>query len=166
MTDQLGPDFDERLGAELDRYVGPTPGPDRARFRQPALRYRRFGGRKTALVAAIALAVTMVGASAFSGSADPAVWVTTVQTVTHVSASSPSPAASQASPQVPTRPPAHSKPAPAATPAHQSPEPEGDQRGEPSDSPETSPSPSQSHGSPSQDSEDRHGGSGSSHGSD
>jgi hypothetical protein len=164
MTDQLGPDFDERLGAELDRYVGPTPGPDRARFRQPALRYRRFGGRKTALVAAIALAVTMVGASAFSGSADPAVWVTTVQTVTHVSASSPSPAASQASPQVPARAPAHSKPAPA--PAHQSPEPEGDQRGEPSDSPETSPSPSQSHGSPSQDSEDRHGGSGSSHGSD
>jgi hypothetical protein len=167
MTDHLGPDFDERLGAELDRYVGPTPRPDSARFRQPAVRYRRFGGRKTALVAATALALMMVGASAFSGSADPAVWVTTVQTVTHVAASSPSPPAPQASPQVPAQPPAaHAKPAPAASPAHESPEPEGNPRAEPSESPEASPSPSQgSHGSPSPDSEDRHWGSGSSHAS-
>lgn len=167
MTDQLGPDFDERLGAELDHFVGPTPRPEGARFSQATSRYRRFGGRKTALVAATALALLMVGASAFSGSADPAVWVTSVQTVTHVSASSPSPVVQQASPQVQAQPPARAKAAPTAKPAHESPEPEGDPRAEPSESPEASPSRWQgSHPSPSPDSEDWHWGSGSSHRSD
>jgi hypothetical protein len=172
MTDQLGPDFDERLGAELDHFVGPTPRPEGARFSQATARYRRFGGRKTALVAAAALALLMVGASAFSGTADPAAWVTSVQTVTHVSASSPSPVVPQASPQVQAQPPAPAKAAPSAKPARQSPEPEGDPRAEPSDSPEPpeSPDPSSStqppHGSPSPDSEDGQWRSGSSHRSD
>jgi hypothetical protein len=167
MTDQLGPDFDERLAAELDHFVGPTPRPEGARFSQATPRYRRFGGRKTALVAATALALLMVGASAFSGSADPAVWVTSVQTVTRVSASSPSPVVPEASPQVQAPPPAHAKAAPTAKPAHESPEAEGDHRTEPSDSPEASTSRWQgSRPSPSPDSQDRYWGSGSSHRSD
>jgi hypothetical protein len=172
MTDQLGPDFDERLGAELDHFVGPTPRPEGARFSHATSRYWRFGGRKTALVAATALALLMVGASAFSGSADPAVWVTSVQTVTHVSASSPSPVVPQASPQVQAQPPARAKAAPTAKPAHQSPEAESDPRAEQSDSPERPESPDPSfwtqppHASPSPDWEDGHWGSGSWHRSD
>src|SRR5258708_254560 len=52
MSDQLGPDFDERLGAELDRVSPPTPLPANARFHASPSAYRPLTGRKLALASA------------------------------------------------------------------------------------------------------------------
>src|SRR6202165_4465890 len=91
MTDQLGPDFDERLGAELDRVNPPTPSPANARFNTSATGYRPITGRKVALAAAGAVAVLMLGATALARRPQPPGWGSTVQSVTHASESSPSP---------------------------------------------------------------------------
>ncbi len=91
MSDQLGPDFDERLGAELERAPAPTPLPANARFNVSPPGYRPLVGRKVALAVAGAVALLMVAATALARSPNPAVWVSTVESVTHAAESSPSP---------------------------------------------------------------------------
>src|SRR5216684_6042112 len=105
MSDQLGPDFDERLGAELDHGAAPTPLPANARFHVSPPGYRPLVGRKLALTVAGAVALLMVAATALARSPNPAVWVSTVESVTHVAASSPSPSPESA-PQAQPPPPA------------------------------------------------------------
>jgi hypothetical protein len=134
MIDQLGPDFDERLGAELDRRAAPTPLPANARFNVSPSGYRPLVGRKVALAVAGAVALLMVAATALAHSANPAVWVTTVESVTHVGASSPSPSPESA-PQAQPPPPAHVEPTTAGEPNHESPEPSGNTDSESSPSP-------------------------------
>ncbi len=159
MTDQLGPDFDARLRAELDRFDGPTPLPSDARFSQSPTGYRRFGGMKPALVVAGAVAALLVAASAASGSPDPAVWVTTVENVTRVGPASPSPSP-VTSPNTQANPTPRAEPSEAAEPSHESPEPSGDTHSEPVASPEasTTPSPEPAE-TPSPGSDDGHSGS-------
>ncbi len=138
MTDQLGPDFDERLGAELDRVSPPTPLPANARFNISPSGYRPMTGRKVALAVVGAVAVLMLGATALARSPNPAVWVTTVQTVTHALESSPSPSPEGPAPVQPA-PPAHVVQATnSPEPSHESPEPPGESP-EPSGSPTASP---------------------------
>ena len=152
MSDQLGPDFDERLGAELEHGFAPTPLPANARFHVSPPGYRPLVGRKLALAVAGAVALLMVAATALARSPNPAVWVSTVESVTHVGESNPSPSPEspvQAEPQ----PPAHAEPTSPAEPSHgspepshESPEPSGDSGGGyvGSRSPSPSPSPSES----------------------
>src|SRR5260370_3395063 len=104
MSDQLGPDFDERLGAELDRRAAPTPLAANARFNVSPPGYRPLVGRKVALAVAGAVALLMVGATALAHSPNPPVWVGTVVSVTHVAASSPSPSPETAPPAPPPPP--------------------------------------------------------------
>jgi hypothetical protein len=146
MTDQLGPDFDERLGAELERVAAPTPLPANARFNVSPPGYRPLAGRKVALAVAGAVALLMVGATALARSPNPAVWVSTVESVTHVGGSSQSPSPDGV-PQAQPPPPAHVQPTRTGEPNHESPEPSGDTGSQPSDSP--TPSPEQDHESPS-----------------
>lgn len=122
MTDQLGPDFDERLGAELDRGEAPTPLPGDARFHLHPSNYRPITGRKLALAAAGAVAVLMLAATALARSPNPAVWVTTVQSVGHSVESAPSPS-SDSTPQAQPPPPARTQPTSTAEPSHESAEP-------------------------------------------
>jgi hypothetical protein len=145
MTDQLGPDFDERLGAELDRGAAPTPLPANARFHRSPSGYHPITGRKLALAAASAVAVLLLSATVLARSPNPAVWVRTVQSVAHPVESSPSPSSENAPPaQAP--PAAHAEPARTAQPSHESPEPPGDARTEPSGWPTPSPERDQSPG--------------------
>src|SRR5260370_41708176 len=91
MTDQLGPDFDERLGAELERVSPPTPLPVNARFHAAPSAYRPLTGRKLALALASAGAVLMLGATALARSPNPAARVSTVQSAAHARESRPPP---------------------------------------------------------------------------
>jgi hypothetical protein len=134
MSDPLGPDFDERLGAELDRGAAPTPLPANARFNVSPPGYRPLVGRKVALAVAGAVALLMVAATALARSPNPAVWLSTVESVTHVAASSPSPS-SESTPQAQPPPPAHVEPTPTGEPNHESPEPSADTDSESSPSP-------------------------------
>jgi hypothetical protein len=148
MTDQLGPDFDERLGAELDRVTPPTPSPASARFNISPSGYRPITGRKVALAVVGAVAVLMLGATALARSPNPAVWISTVQSVTHASESAPSPSA-EAAPPVQPQPPAHAviQPTKTAAPPHELTEPPGETRepsGEPTPSPDQHESPGHS----------------------
>lgn len=167
MTDQLGPDFEERLQAELERFRPPTPLPQTARFRGPQPGYRPFGGMKLALAMAGALAVlTVVAASAATGT-DPASWpqraVTTVESVTHAgeASSSPSPehqtqsnVPAQGQPSKTAKPDQKSpvQPRGSRTEPKESPEPTDGSHNEPKQSPEPSPTqPNDHHESPSPD---------------
>lgn len=142
MTDQLGPDFDERLTRELDRFVAPTPLPQRARFSGRQMGHRRLGRMKPVLAVAGALAILLVAASVLAGSPDPTVWtrhaVNSFESVTHAGQSSPSPE-SGGSHQV--QPPAHTQPSETGEPSHESPEPSGGPQTEPSEQPTATPSP-------------------------
>jgi len=145
MTDQLGPDFDERLGAELDRATPPTPLPANARFNTSPRGYRPITGRKVALGVVGAVAVLMLGATALARSPNPAVWVSTVESVTRAAESSPSPSP-EGPPSVQPAPPAHLvQPTKSAEPGHESPEPSESPTASPEhhQSPSPSPSPSQ-----------------------
>lgn len=166
MSDQLGPDFDERLRAALERFRPPTPMPQRARFRRPQPTSYWLGGFKPALAAfgALAVLILMVAATAASGSPDPVVWTQravttvegTVETVTHVSESSPSPSPVRA-PQPQSKPPAQAAPVKTAAPERDSSGPTTGSRSQPKESPE--PSPAQSHDhheSPSPNSDESH----------
>jgi hypothetical protein len=134
MSDDLGPDFDERIGAELDRASPPTPLLANARFKMSPSGYRPLVGRKVALAVAGAVALLMVAATALARSPNPAVWLSTVESVTHVAASSPSPS-SESTPQAQPPPPAHVEPTPTGEPNHESPEPSADTDSESSPSP-------------------------------
>lgn len=158
MSDQLGPDFDERLQAELDRFPPQTPLPEKARFGLPQPRYRRFGRMQLAQTMAGVLAVMTVAAASAASGTDPSTWpqraVTTVESVTHVVEPNPTPSTET---QAPTRPRAKTEPAKTTAPEHESPDPSDGSRPEPKDSPE--PSSGQSHDhetSPSPNSDDRH----------
>jgi hypothetical protein len=146
MSDQLGPDFDERLGAELDRIDAPTPLPADARFHVSGSSYRPSTSRKLVLAAVGAMAVLMLAATAFARSPNPAVWVTTVQSVARPVESSPSPSPESA-PPVQAPPPARAvQPTRTAAPDRESPEPSGETRSEPSGWPTPSPEHEQSPG--------------------
>jgi hypothetical protein len=134
MSDSLGPDFDERLGAELDRGAAPTPLPANARFNMSPPGYRPLVGGKVVLAVAGAVALLMVAATALAHSPNPAVWVSTVESVTHVGESSASPSPESA-PQAQTPPPAQVHPTRTAEPDTESPEPSGDTRLESSPAP-------------------------------
>ncbi len=166
MSDQLGPDFDERLRAALERFRPPTPMPQRARFNRPQPTSYRLGGFRPALAAfgALAALILMVAATAASGSPDPVVWTqravttveTTVETVTHVSESSPSPSTERA-PQSQSKPPAQAAPLKTADRQRDSSEPTDGSRTEPKESPNPSHAQSQDHQeSPSPDSDEGH----------
>ena len=154
MSDQLGAEFEERLRAELDRVRPPTPMPENARFAEPQPRFRRFGRLQLAVGMAGALAVvTVVAASAASGT-DPASWpqraVSTVESVTHVGESGPSPAPEKPS-QTESRPPAQSEQSKPKTsePQRSSPEPSDGSRTDQKESPEATPKESRVRPSPS-----------------
>ena len=158
MSDQLGPDFDERLQAELDRFTPPTPLPEKARFRQPQRTYARLVGTRLAAALAAGLVVATVMAASAATGTNPSTWpqraVTTVESVTHVGESNPTPSPET---QAPTKPPAKTEPVKTTAPEHESPEPSDGSRPEPKESPE--PSSGQSHDhetSPSPSSDDRH----------
>jgi len=141
MTDQLGPSFDKRLRAELDRFKPPTPRPESARFSRISPGYGRLGFLKPAVAVAAALALMTVAASAASGSPNPSVWKdrawTTVQEVTQTAPPSPTPEAPKASPIQP-EPAVHPGPSEAPEPNHESPEPTDETRQQSSESPEGS----------------------------
>src|SRR2546425_2004682 len=73
MTDQLGPSFDKRLRAELDRFMPPTPRPESARYNRIPPGYGRLGFLKPAVAVGAALALVAVAASAPSGRPNPSV---------------------------------------------------------------------------------------------
>ena len=144
MTDQLGPDFDRRLKAGLDRFDGPTPLPEGARFARLLPPRRHLGPVKPALALAAALAVLLVAASALAGGPDPSTWtqkaVSSFQSVTRVQPA-PSPI-SNSTPRGRSQPPARTAP---SQPKRQSPEASDGSRAEPPDSHGPSPSPDSGH---------------------
>jgi len=135
MSDQLGPDFDRRLKAGLDRFEGPNPLPSSARFSRSPTAPHRLGPIKLALAAAGALAVLTVAASALAGGPDPSAWpqkaVNSFELVTHIAQPSPSPSPTR-SPQAQGRPAAHATPSDSK---HESPEPSEGSHAQPSPSP-------------------------------
>ena len=141
MTDQLGPSFDKRLRAELDRSKPPTPQPESARFSFSPAGYRPWGRLKPVLAVAAALAILMVAATAAFGSPNPGVWtqraVTTVESVTQTSPPSPTPEPTKAAPIQPV-PVTQPEPSEAPEPNRESPEPSDEIRQQPSESPESS----------------------------
>jgi hypothetical protein len=151
MTDNLGPDFDLRLRASLDRVDGPTPLPENARFSSMKTS-RRLGPLRPALALAGALGILMVAATALAGSPNPGVWqqraVNSIESVTH-SQSSPSPE-SEGSHHAPVQPSTRTEP---SETSHESPEPSSGSHQEPSPSPDghdssnPAPSPTPSPGS-------------------
>jgi hypothetical protein len=128
--DPLGPGFDWRLRAALDK-VEPLFSAPRYQT-APRFNVWRLAPAGVAVASMLLLALT---AAAATGSADPTVWTqratTTIQSVGHPPEPSPSPESSPAQPQTPPRaapiaPPARSTARPAtATPqgSHESPEP-------------------------------------------
>jgi hypothetical protein len=138
MTDQLGPSFDNRLRAELDRVRPPTPRPEMARFGLMPAPSRWLVALKPAIAVGAALALLSVAASAASGSPNPGVWqqraVTTVEELTQSAPPSPTPEqvkAPAAQPQ--PAPAAHPEPSATPEPNRESPEPSS-----PTESPESS----------------------------
>lgn len=141
MTDHLGADFERRLRRALNRTQPPTPRPAQARFSQGFPTNHRFGGMKPAVAAACALAVLMAAATAVSGSPNPAVWtqrtVTTVQSVTHMAASSPTPEPEKA-PNVQSNAAPQTDASQTQKPTQESPEPSGNKNQDPAESPDAS----------------------------
>src|SRR5260370_2727965 len=93
MTDQLGPSFDNRLRAELDRVRPPTPRPEMARFGLMPAPSRWLVALKPAIAIGAALALLSVAASAASGSPNPGGWhppaLPTATEVTHTTPPTP-----------------------------------------------------------------------------
>src|SRR5260370_11641154 len=141
MTDQLGPSFDKRLRAELDRFKPPTPRPESARFSRMSPGYGGLGFWNPAVAVAAALALLTVAAWAASGSPNPSVWKdrawTTVQEVTQTAPPSPTPEPTKASPIQPA-PAAQPEPSEAPEPNRESPEPFDQILQQPYGSPESS----------------------------
>jgi len=141
MTDQLGPSFDNRLRAELDRVRPPTPRAEMARFGLMPARPRWLVALKPAIAVGAALALLSVAASAASGSPNPGVWqqraVTTVEELTQSAPPSPTPEQVKA-PAAQPAPPAHPQPSETPEPNRESPEPSSGTRQEPAESPESS----------------------------
>src|SRR2546425_10785764 len=113
MSDQLGPDFEERLRTELDRFRPPTPLPKRARFNRPQPAYRRWGRMQLAVAMAGALAGLTVLAASAASRTDPSTWPpragTTVEAGAHVGGTTAAPSPEKAPPNQ-SRPPAQSPP--------------------------------------------------------
>jgi hypothetical protein len=136
MTDQLGPSFDNRLRAELDRVRPPTPRPEMARFGLMPAPSRWLVALKPAIAVGAALALLSVAASAASGSPNPGVWqqraVTTVEELTQSGPPRPTPE-QEKSPAAQPAPAAHPEPSETTEPNRESPEPSS-----PTESPESS----------------------------
>jgi hypothetical protein len=87
--DPLGPDFDLRLRAALDRIVPPTPYPSGARYKLMAIALnRRTLGFASLLAAASAAGIVLLSGFAATGSPNPVVWsqraASTIQSVSHI----------------------------------------------------------------------------------
>jgi hypothetical protein len=87
--DPLGPDFDLRLRAALDRIVPPTPYPSGARYKLMAISLnRRTLGLASLLAAACAAGVVLLSGFAATGSPNPVVWsqraAATIRSVGHI----------------------------------------------------------------------------------
>jgi outer membrane biosynthesis protein TonB len=136
----LGPGFERRLSAVLDRVAPPTPLFAAARYR--SMMPPRSSGIWRLVPAAVGIAAIVVmatSATVETGSANPAVWTqraaATIQTVRHLPDSKPAP-----NPVPPSSQPADtSRPVPAHS-ADTKPTPET----EPSDGPERSTTPASS----------------------
>jgi hypothetical protein len=93
--DPLDRGFDWRLKAALDRVTPPSSHP---RYASGVMGGARAWPLGPALVAAGATVLLAISATAFTGSANPLVWVeragTTIQTVSHTPEATPSPEAS------------------------------------------------------------------------
>ncbi len=141
MTDQLGPSFEKRLRAELDRFRPPTPRPEMARFSLMPAPSRWLVALKPAIAVGAALALLSVAASAASGSPNPSVWqqraVTTIEELTQSAPPSPTPE-DQKSPAAQPAAPVHPEPSETPEPNRESPEPSSGTGQEPSESPESS----------------------------
>ena len=142
--DPLGPGFDWRLRAALDK-VEPLFSAPRYQT-APRFNVWRLAPAGVALASMLLLALT---AAAATGSADPAVWTqratTTIQSVGHPPEASPSPESSPSQPQTPPRaapvnPPARStaRPTPPPSGSHEGP---GTHSPEPSENRSHSPEP-------------------------
>lgn len=157
----LGPGFERRLKAALDKVVPPSPLLASARYRTGATRRMSRAWRFAPALVAVGAAAMAITATATTGSPNPSVWRdragTVFQSVGHFPGS---PKAAE-SPRVPQHPtpqgqgtlPSHSTPSSGhVTEPKQSPEPterpEPSPRPEPtpSEQPETSPTPEPSGG--------------------
>jgi hypothetical protein len=139
----LGPGFDRRLRAALDRVVPPTPHVMSARYRMLGAPARRALRLVPTLTVVVVVGVVSITAFAATGSANPVVWTqraaASIQSVSHIPAVSPEiPETSPAAKHSPTS----GQPAGGtakSTPSHS---PDSQQsHGEPSDHPEGSPHP-------------------------
>ncbi len=142
--DPIGPGFEWRLKAALDRVTPPfsTPRYLSARAGGRTLRFAPFA------LAAAATALLALSATAATGSPNPVVWTeratTTIESVGQPPATTPSTEPSS------NQPPKAQREAPAAPTTHQpehgaSPKPEPSETPRPSESPEPSESPSGDH---------------------
>lgn len=153
----LGPGFDRRLRAALDRVEPPTPHVMGARYRMLGVPAGRALRLVPALAVVVVIGVVSVSAFAATGSANPMVWTlraaATIQSVSHIPAVSPdTPIASPAAKHSPTSGQQAGGSA-KSTPSHS---PDSQQNhGEPSDRPEGSPYPHPS-SSPSPEPDDHH----------
>lgn len=147
--DPMGPGFEWRLKAVLDRV---TPPASRPRYESVSMGGVRLWRAAPVLLAAATAVLLALTATAATGSPNPVVWTqraaSTIQSVGHAPEAAPSP---EPSPETPQETP---RSAPAAPPTHApeheaeaSPSPEPSERPEPSPRPEPtkSPSPSDDH---------------------
>ena len=161
----LGPGFERRLKAALDKVVPPSPLLASARYRTGATRRMSRAWRFAPALVAVGAAAMAISATAATGSPNPSVWRdragTVFQSVSHLPGTSPKAAQSakppKASPASQGTGPSHSTPSSGhQTEPKESPEPtvraEPTHRPEPtpSESPEPSESPDSSGGSDSE----------------
>ena len=89
----LGPHFDRRLRAALDRVAPPTPAVSRARYRSEGLSSHRPWRFAAAVVVAGACSIAAVSAFAATGSPNPAIWTqraaSTIRAAGHIAAPKP-----------------------------------------------------------------------------
>ena len=142
--DPMGPGFEWRLKAALDRVTPPFPTP---RYLSAGAGARTLRLAPFALAAA-ATALLALSATAATGSPNPVVW-TERATTTIESVGQPAPNTPRTEPS-PNQPPKGQSEAPAAPTSHQpehgaSPKPEPSESPQPSKSPEPSESPSGDH---------------------
>ena len=144
--EMLGPGFERRLKAALDRVVPPSPLLASARYRSAAASRARRPWRFAPALVGIGAAGMVITAAAATGSPNPAVWKeragSVIQSVAHFPVASPKahpspkPAPSHAVSQ--GTGPTHPTPSSGHQPPSQGPEPTD--RAEPSPRPEPTPS--------------------------
>src|SRR5438309_5881562 len=152
----LGPGFERRLKAALDKVVPPSPLLASARYRMAAPRRVGRPWRFAPALVAAGAAVMAISATAATGSPNPSVWRdragTVFQSVTHLPGVSPKAVQSAKPPKV-TPAGQGTGPSHATPPATHEPQPRPTERPEPTegpeptDRPEPSPTPERQGGS-------------------